>query len=332
MKTNPFFNKRIFFLVTLLLVIFPITSFGNLTPQQLQGYKKKLLSGEAHSILETVREINETNALHPLLSRLLKEILDKSDIKFKFFIAETLIKIGDPYGLQFLKGKLKEETTPLYKKIEILQVLASTNSDEVIPLIKTYLNHENHYLQFAAIENLMKLGVSFETQMLLKLYQKGDFEQKASLLKILPLEGMKHQDIFIQALREKTREIALIALRELVKLEQFGGIDTIDREFGNIQNKEVLFETEFLLAEKRGREIRAITKEYNSLNRTHKIRLLYLLKNPSAPNAEGRKKSLETIKTVESDPRLIQFIERPLGYNPYSETPEKEKSEDNVNG
>jgi hypothetical protein len=281
---------------------------ANLSSQELRDFNKKLMATDLSSIYAVTKEINERGENHPLFVNGLRRYLKDETLPFRFFIAETLAKIGDNYGVEYLKKILSDEAATPYDKLNALSSLGNTGLPEAIPIIQPYAEAKNLRTRVIAIKSLLKCGVIFDTDEVRSLYEKCDVENRMILLNVLADHGEKYIPVFAFALADQNGAIAKAALGFLVKLADFGGIDTIYDKLSTISNKSVRLEAEMVLLEKRKLAASSFAEQYAALNAYGRLLMLDHLKACAGIYPESVLVLLGDAEKIETDEFLQQRI------------------------
>jgi len=282
--------------------------YADLSSQELRDFNKKLTATDLRSIYLVTKEINERGETHQLFINGLRRYLKDESLPFRFFIAETLIKIGDNHGIEFFNKILMDPTAVRHNKINALNSLGNTRVPDVIPIIQAFANDNDRSLRITAIKNLLKCGVVFDATEMSQLYEECDSENKMILLQNLAEQQGKYMAVFILALSDKNTAVATIALRSLVKLADFGGIDTIYEKSSSITNKSVLFEAELILIEKGKLTSSALIDDYMTFNVYGRMLRLDQLKELQTLYPHAVVTLLDQIENIETDQFLKQRI------------------------
>jgi hypothetical protein len=281
---------------------------ADLSSQELRDFNKKLIATDLGSIYAVTKEINERGEKHPLFVNGLRRYLKDETLPFRFFIAETLAKIGDNYGIEYLKKILSDETAAPYEKLNVLNSLGNTGLPEAIPIIQPYADANDLHTQVVATKNLLKCGVIFDVDEMRSLYQRCDAENKMLLLDVLSNHGEKYIPVFILALSDQNAAIANAALGSLVKLADFGGIDTIYDKLSTISNKSVRLEAELVLLGKGKLVTSSFAEQYAALNAYGRMLMLDHLKECAVIYPESVMVILGDVEKIETDEFLQQRI------------------------
>jgi HEAT repeat protein len=283
-------------------------AMADLSSQELRDFNKKLMATDLGSIYAVTKEINERGEKHPLFVNGLRRYLKDETLPFRFFIAETLAKIGDNYGIEYLKKILSDEAAAPSEKLNVLNSLGNTGLLEAIAIIQPYSDAKDLQTRVVATKNLLKCGVIFDVDEMRSLYEECDVENKMILLNMLSEYQEKYVPVFALALSDQNGAVAKTALDSLVKLADFGGIDTIYDKLSTISNKSVRLEAELVLLEKGKLAAFSFADQYAALNAYGRMLLLDHLRECAVIYPESVMVILGDVEKIETDEFLQQRI------------------------
>ncbi|MBN1493801.1 MAG: HEAT repeat domain-containing protein [Candidatus Omnitrophica bacterium] len=279
-----------------------------LSSQELRNFNKKLTAKDLPAIYAVTKEINERGEKHQLLTSGLRLYLNDDRIPFRCYIAETLFKIGDPYGLEYLKSVITNDASTDIEKITALNALGNTRSPEAISIVQPYLESQESHITLAALRSLLKCGMAFDANEMAVIFGQCTSANKVLLLHDLVEYKEKYIPVFSLALEETHSSVAYTAFKYLVKLEDFGGLDTIYSKLSTIKQNITRLEAELLLAEKNVINEVSFTKEYMSVNTYGRLLLLDLLRDCRERYPETIHAVLSSLLQIEDDDFLRQRI------------------------